>query len=306
MTTTKRCLQYAQQGVWLGINKPWPILPTPITLLYEQWESSQSRSWLIFRKYLPIFNNVTVHQPDSDHDYLFKASLNGSHKKMKEYSARRLKKKILCKPQFTPPHVLRVLPALLDKRSSMALMTMNRSNEAHRIKNHTFKTAVQQKLRLPVLDCHQEYKCKCGSCLNAYGDHCLGCKANHKMKASNGIRDEVTKIFQRILPVVKMIDAPTQVENELHNIVPSLPRLKPFDLLIRLDHSLDTTRCWQTPYTRIGFDVTLIHSTNNSSSSTSEAAQYNETDLRLRDGEKMKFARRTGGTNPIINTTLGR
>jgi hypothetical protein len=74
-------IQYAQQGVWLGINKPWPILPTPITLLYEQWESSQSRSWLIFRKYLPIFNNVTVHQPDSDHDYLFKASLNGSHKR---------------------------------------------------------------------------------------------------------------------------------------------------------------------------------------------------------------------------------
>jgi hypothetical protein len=42
---------------------------------------------------------------------------------------------------------------------------------------------------------------------------------------------------------------------------------------------------------RIGFDVTLIHSTNNSSSSDSEAAQYNETDLRLRDGDKMKFAR---------------
>jgi hypothetical protein len=55
---------------------------------------------------------------------------------------------------------------------------------------------------------------------------------------------------------------------------------------------------------RIGFDVTLIHSTNNSSSSDSEAAQYNETDVRLRDGEKMKFARGTGGTNPITNKTL--
>jgi hypothetical protein len=139
--------------------------------------------------------------------------------------------------------------------------------------------------------------------LDAFGDHCLGCKINHKTKASNGIRDEITKVFQRILPIVKMIDSPTQVENELHNIVPSLPRLKPFDLSIRLDHSLDT-RCWRTPYTRIGFDVTLIHSTNNSSSSPSEAAQYNETDLRLRDGEKVKFARRTGGTNPITNKTL--
>jgi hypothetical protein len=128
-------------------------------------------------------------------------------------------------------------------------MTMNRSNEAHRIKNHTFKTTIQHKLRLPVIDCHQEYKCKCGSHLDAYGDHCLGCKVNHKTKASDGIRDKTTKISQRILPVVKMIDSPTQVETELHNIVPSLPRLKPFDLSIQLDHSLDT-RCYGERPTR--------------------------------------------------------
>jgi hypothetical protein len=60
MTTTKRCLQYAHQGAWLGLNKPRPILLTPITLLYQQWKSSQNQSWLIFRKYLNIFNNVTV------------------------------------------------------------------------------------------------------------------------------------------------------------------------------------------------------------------------------------------------------
>jgi hypothetical protein len=131
----------------------------------------------------------------------------------------------------------------------------------------------------------------------------LGCNVNHKTKASNGIRDENTKVFQPILPIVKMFDSPTQMETELHNIVPSLPRLKPFDLSIRLDHSLDT-RCWRTPYTRIGFDVTLIHSTNDSTSSASGAAQYNKTDSRLRDGEKMKFARRPGGTNPITNKTL--
>jgi hypothetical protein len=65
--------------------------------------------------------------------------------------------------------------------------------------------------------------------------------------------------------------------------------------LFWLDSWPATGRNWRTPYTRIGFDVTLIHSTNNSSSSDSEAAQYNETDLRLRDGEKMKFARGTDG-----------
>jgi hypothetical protein len=74
---------------------------------------------LIFQKYLRVFNNVTVHQPGSDNDYVFKASLNGSCEKMKEYSARQLKKKILRESQITPPHVLRVLPALMDKQTSI-------------------------------------------------------------------------------------------------------------------------------------------------------------------------------------------
>jgi hypothetical protein len=89
------------------------------------------------------------------------------------------------------------------------------------------------------MGCHQENKCKCGSPLDAYGDHCLGCKINHKTKASNDIRDEIIKVFQRILPIViKMIDSLTQVETELHNVAPLLPCLKPLDLSIRLDHLL--------------------------------------------------------------------
>jgi hypothetical protein len=94
-----------------------------------------------------------------------------------------------------------------------------------------------------------------------------------------------------------MINSPTQVEKEVHNIVPSLPSLKPFDLSIRLDHSLESGQ-WCVPYTRIGFDVTLIHSTNPSCSTPSEVAQYNETDLRLRDSEKM-ISLRGGQAVPI-------
>jgi hypothetical protein len=185
----------------------------------------------------------------------------------------------------------------------MALMNMSRINESHRIKNHTFRTAIQRKLRLPVIDNTTDYKCKCGATLDPFGDHCLGCKINHKTKTSNGIRDEIIKVFQRVLPFVGLIDSGTQVESEIHNIVPSLPRLQPFDLSIRLDHSLDTGH-WKTPYHRIGFDVTVIHSTKHPSATPSEAAQYNVCDLRLRDGEKMKFARPRGGTNPITNKTI--
>jgi hypothetical protein len=34
MTSSKRCLQYAFEGVWLGQNKPRPMLPTSITNHY--------------------------------------------------------------------------------------------------------------------------------------------------------------------------------------------------------------------------------------------------------------------------------
>ncbi len=66
---------------------------------------------------------------------------------------------------------------------------MSRINEAHRIKNHTFRTALQCKLRLPIINNTIDYKCKCSALLDPYGDHyhCLGCKVNHKSKSSNGM-----------------------------------------------------------------------------------------------------------------------
>jgi hypothetical protein len=48
----------------------------------------------------------------------------------------------------------------------------------------------------------------------------------------------------------------------------------------------------------------IVHSTKPSSSTASEAAKYNEMDLRLRVGEGMKFARPREGTNPITACTI--
>jgi hypothetical protein len=110
-------------------------------------------------------------------------------------------------------------------------------------------------------------------------------------------------MLQCVLPIAKLIESSTQIETEVHNIVKSLPRLKPFDLSICLDHSLDPGS-WRTHLSRIGFDVTIIHATRPSVRSPSEAAQFTESDLRLRDGEKQKFARRNGGTNKLTRRTL--
>jgi hypothetical protein len=72
--------------------------------------------------------------------------------------------------------------------------------------------------------------CKCGSALDEYGDRCLGSTASHKTCASNSIRDGLVRIFKHVLQTAKLIGSPTQVESEVQNIVPTLPKLKPFDL----------------------------------------------------------------------------
>eukprot|EP00956_Cyclotella_meneghiniana_P037172 scaffold135285_cov38-Cyclotella_meneghiniana.AAC.1 len=139
------------------------------------------------------------------------------------------------------------------------------------------------------------------------GRSCLGCTKNHKTVLSNGCRDGIYDIFKRILPVTKMIHSGTQVdEKEVSNIVWTLPTLKPFDPSIRLNHLL-TQRAWQVPFSRIGFDVVFIHSNKPAPSDPSiETASFNKSVLRLREGEKKKFARRTGGrgTNDISAKTI--
>jgi hypothetical protein len=109
MTITKRCLQYAHEGVWLGFNKPKQTLPPSIKLLYSNWTTStRNRTWQIFNKYLPTCTMIARNKPTMPQDYVFQASLNGTCKKMKEYSARQLKLEALYSKEVSPPDVLEV------------------------------------------------------------------------------------------------------------------------------------------------------------------------------------------------------
>jgi hypothetical protein len=303
MLSTKRSLQYSHQGVWLGHNSPQPILPHSISSLYSDWQSSHSRTWQIFRKYLPRYNQICANNADNPESFIFDTSINGSKEKAKEFASKRTFQQVLLNDDVTPADIKPHLAGMLDNKASMALMCMSRLDTSNQMKNDIFTICLKRKLRLKIFDTTDNQTCKCGKQLDDFGDHCLGCTANHKTRASNNIRDGIAKTLQRILPAVHLIDSPTQVETEVHNIVPSLPRLKPFDLSVRLDHSL-TTGAIRTPYSRIGFDVTLIHSTRPPAISETEAAQYTDIDLRLREGERLKFVRRTGGTNKITKRTL--
>eukprot|EP00956_Cyclotella_meneghiniana_P043801 scaffold288090_cov76-Cyclotella_meneghiniana.AAC.3 len=196
MSTTKRCLQYAHQGVWLGFNKSRPILPDSIHILYLDWETSNDRTWTIFRKYMHDFTSICCTQAHSHLDYVFNfnTSINKSRETIKEHAAIKMRKEVLEDENITPFEIRKVLPGILDRRTSMALMTMSRLEERQRVKNNIFTIALKRKLRIKIFDNEHHHVCKCTKPIDDYGDHFLGCPICHKTTASNGIRDGIASV----------------------------------------------------------------------------------------------------------------
>jgi hypothetical protein len=63
-----------------------------------------------------------------------------------------MKKNVLFNEHFTPLHIRQALPSVLDKRASMALMTMSRLEEENRLKNDNFVICLKWKLRLRIIN----------------------------------------------------------------------------------------------------------------------------------------------------------
>eukprot|EP00956_Cyclotella_meneghiniana_P033210 scaffold94416_cov109-Cyclotella_meneghiniana.AAC.1 len=112
MSTTKRCLQYAHQGVWLGFNKNRPILPDSIRSLYLDWETSNDRTWTIFRKYMHDFTSICCGQAHSQLDYDFNTSINKSRETIKEHAAIKMRK------EGTQTAILHSMISLLSNSST--------------------------------------------------------------------------------------------------------------------------------------------------------------------------------------------
>eukprot|EP00956_Cyclotella_meneghiniana_P037754 scaffold143726_cov74-Cyclotella_meneghiniana.AAC.5 len=302
MITMKRCLQYCRDGVWLGFNKPRVGLPRTITSLFDNWETSPTRTMTTFRHFVGDFAKVCVGREDGIKEFIYDTSINKCRDAAREFASTMTRE--YCLNATAPDYVKPVLNDMLLEETSLALMKAPRLEPKNRMSNTTFCTIMKRKLRLVVIKEHQNYRCTCTKRIDPWGDHCLGCTSNHKTAMSNGCRDGIVDIFKRILPLTKLIHSGTQVEKETPNIVKSLPRLKPFDLSIRLHHLL-TQGAWRVPVARIGFDVICIHSTKPAPSDPLRAtASYTESDLRLREGERKKFARCRGGTNEITSKTL--
>ena len=114
-------------------------------------------------------------------------------------------------------------------------------------------------------------------------------------------------ILKRIQPLLQLILQQSQVETEPMRIIKDLPKQRPFHFAFLIVEHSTTEHMWRCPLSRIGFDVTLIHSNISSSDITKDCDLLNndEPSTLLRDlGEKKKFERPCGGTNIVTGVTL--
>ncbi|KAL7502262.1 hypothetical protein ACHAXN_000775, partial [Cyclotella atomus] len=135
MLSTKRSLQYSQQGIWLGHNSPQPLLPNNITSLYSDWHTSDLRTWCIFRKYLPRYNQICANNTDSPESFVFDTSINTSREKAKEFASKQTFKHVLLNDSVTPADVKPHLPGMLNNNASMALMCMSCLDTSNQMQN---------------------------------------------------------------------------------------------------------------------------------------------------------------------------
>ena len=292
---TKRCLTYCKLGVWTGQNNKAVQLAPSIRSLFHGWEKSKSKSFSIFQHYWRDIAQTCISPlvPNNNDFFLYKASFNTCRERCRKTSAA-LDRDIL-KHNLLDPISVNMLPELLDPKYGMGLLDCSRIYPENRLKNDLFSINLKRKLRLDLWPGTGPLKCPlCKNDFDRKGDHLFRCKFN-KIRMHNGHNKGFSSICKKVMPLLKLVSSPTDIETEPSNMIRPLKgtRNKPFDTFFPVDHSLED-RTWRTPVTGFGFDFTII-SSNDESTSTTQAAQKNHIAMRLRDGEISKFARSSGG-----------
>ena len=289
--TTRRAIQYATDGVWVGHNLPLVHLPRHITSLYKNWRRSDAHTFQLFREYSPQIANICVsEQVDDPYDFfIHKAGLNTCRDRLRTAAADSLKHCV--EHQFRDDKAsLGQLEDMLTPRMSAALVDCPRIVPTNRRKNEEWGVMLKRKLRLPLWPSSAVPVCFCGKRMDRFGDHCLQCTHHCKTPLHNKIRDGLWSLFKRLFPLVHFCDSETSVQRETPRLIGQLPGLRPFDVSVVFDHMMDG-HSWNTPLYQLGFDVTVIGSVPLATPDSSTVARKAEIDLRLREGEKKKFAR---------------
>ena len=299
--TLRRCIEYTQQGVWIGKTEEPVRLPRNVTSFYENWQSSNHKCFRIFSKYINdiVTTCISDNVDNATTHFIYNSSPNACKEKLKDEASIRIMRFI--KQELQHDLTNKKLGEILLPSTSRALTEMPRSDPDNRMTNDHFQISLTRKLRMGLWPDADTVTCICGESMDDFGDHAFCCTKVVKTAMSNEIRDGLIRILKRLLVTVKLIPGASSVEKELRNLIHLAPELRPFDLSVKLDHVIGKDR-WRTPLSRLGFDVTVISSAV-SSSTASQIAQKKESDMRLQDGEQKKFSR-NAYTNPDTGVTL--
>ena len=308
----KRCLGYINNGVWIGHNHPTFTLPNSITSIWASPESSPSTTLKLFYKYLPSIESICVSDlvPNKRDFFLNKSSVNTCRERIKEAVGNKTRSyiKIAWELNKDKPS-LDNFTDILHPNLAQGLLDMPRLDNNNRLDNQIFSTILKRKLRIPLYQTNDQLICpRCKQHFDVYGDHlfkCIKCVPNKKI-THNKWRDDVEKhVMKDILPLVKLIDKPSETENEKTKCIPSLrnTKIKPFDLSFKVNKNIGESY-YRSPLRRIGFDITMSQPSNEPPNSDITRAQNNSIALQLLECEMGKFNRKEGGTNPTTKVTL--
>jgi hypothetical protein len=293
--TTKRNIQYATEGVWIGDTMPVVPLPPAITALYSNWKTSSFRLFTLFRKYSPEICDICVKSTNTTGNtdkmdfFIYQSSLNTCRERIKMAAATR--KKIMVEKELENDKAsLDQLEDILEHKLSYSLVEMSRLQPNSRRKNEDFTIMLKRKLRLKLWPNDPQRICFCGKVMDEFGDHVLSCTRHCKTALSNKIRDGLCALLREICKTVKLISGNTMMDCERPRVIDKIPTIRPFDFSILFDHMLDES-AWRSPLKMLGFDVVCVGSKPARITPT-EAARKKEIKLRLRDGEKGKFCRK--------------
>ena len=196
---------------------------------------------------------------------------------------------------------LHLLPSILSSTTSYPLVTMNRSNQAHRLSPTDFQIMARRKLRLAIYP--HEVLCKCKKQHDIFGDHAFFCAKTHKGSTHNIITNKIATALPLAI-VEAQISYPfttMEIEPKLHLNADVLAR--PMDIAFtpnRSEHPSST-------YTSIGFDITITKVPNPppiDSSTPNDCITKNtaNADSNLQDYERSKLNRNTNyKTSPTIS-----
>ena len=302
MLTTRRCIQYATDGVWIGHTSTPVTLPSYITSLYSDWESSSTHTFQVFRKYLDPIVSICVSEQVDDplHFFMTKSSINTCRERLR-LAAGQLIHDIVELELEDDDAALEQLEDLLEPTMSSALLDMSRLRPCNRRKNEDFTLMLKRKLRLELWPQNEVPICTCGKHMDRFGDHVMSCRCHCKTPLHNTIRDGLWDLFKDLFTTVRLTSTPNTIAREPERIVKELPGTRPFDISVLFDPLIDES-AWRVRLLQLGFDVTIVSSKPVYSTST-RTARINEINLRLRKGEKDKFQRR-GKTDRKTGITL--